>query len=129
MHTLFLKTFSIIAAILSASTLCMTTGANAGTSKRIEVYAISQNFWDVIPGETLGSIVAQLLPDNPTMRKSLLNDIVQLNPSAFSHSNPDNLKANIRLWLPNNAPMRPVTDKNHYRTQSFSWGQIHRPAR
>ena len=108
--------------------LLINNTAYSGTSKRVEVYAISQNYWDVKPGETLGEIVAQLLPDNPSMRSTLLHEIVKLNPDAFSQSNPDNLKANIRLWLPNNAAaMRNVVDKNKYDVQSFSWGQVYKP--
>lgn len=104
--------------------------ADQNKSKRIEVYSISQSFWDVTPGETLGDIVKQLLPDNPAMRKNLLLEIVKLNPDAFSHSNPDNLKANVRLWLPNNAPaMQSAQDKNRYDVKSFSWGQVYRPKR
>jgi len=103
-------------------------GSNLGGSKRIEVYTISQSFWDVTPGETLGEIVIQLLPDNPAMRDQLKHDILQLNPNAFSQSNPDNLKANVRLWLPDNAPARQSNiDKNRYDVESFSWGQIYRP--
>lgn len=104
--------------------------ATTAKSKRIEVYAISQSFWDVTPGDTLGDIVKQLLPNNPSMRNTLLHEIVRLNPGAFSKSNPDNLKANVRLWLPNNSPaMRSTTDKNKYDIKSFSWGQVYRPKR
>ncbi|HED34391.1 MAG TPA: hypothetical protein ENJ08_09285 [Gammaproteobacteria bacterium] len=120
----------IITALILSSIAHIVTTANASPSKRIEVYAISQNFWDVTPGETLGDIVKQLLPDNPAMRKTLLNEIVQLNPDAFSQSNPDNLKANIRLWLPDNArAMHNTLDKNRYESKSFSWGQVHKPRR
>ncbi|RDH82539.1 MAG: hypothetical protein DIZ80_09645 [endosymbiont of Galathealinum brachiosum] len=103
---------------------------SAGQSKRIEVYSISQSFWDVTPGETLGDIVKQLLPENAGLREKLQYQIVELNPDAFSNSNPDNLKANIRLWLPNNAPaMQQVKDKNKYEVKSFSWGQVNKPRR
>lgn len=103
---------------------------SAGQPKRVEVYSISQNFWDVTPGETLGDIVKQLLPDNAGLREKLLYQIVTLNPDAFSNSNPDNLKANIRLWLPNNASaMQQVKDKNKYDVKSFSWGQVNKPRR
>lgn len=102
----------------------------ASQAKRIEVYSISQNFWDVAPGETLGDIVKHLLPDNAGLREKLLYQIVELNPDAFSQSNPDNLKANIRLWLPNNAPaMQQVKDKNKYKVKSFSWGQSYKARR
>ncbi|MCW9048368.1 MAG: hypothetical protein OQK46_09855 [Gammaproteobacteria bacterium] len=106
------------------------TYSSASQSKRVEVYAISQNFWDVTPGETLGDIVKQLLPDNPGLREKLLYQIVELNPDAFSQSNPDNLKANVRLWLPNNAPaMRQVKDNKLFNVKSYSWGQVYTPRR
>jgi len=102
----------------------------ANPAKRVEVYSISQNYWDVTPGETLGDIVKQLLPDNPGLREKLLYQIVELNPDAFSQSNPDNLKANVRLWLPNNAPaMRKVKDKKLFSVKSYSWGQVYTPRR
>jgi len=102
----------------------------ASQSKRVEVYSISQSYWDVSPGETLGDIVKQLLPDNPGLREKLLNQIVKLNPDAFSLSNPDNLKANVRLWLPNNAPaMRQIKNKALFTVKSYSWGQVYTPKR
>jgi len=115
--------FSILISLLSAQAI-------ADQSKRVEVYSISQNFWDVTPGETLGDIVKQLLPDNPGLRKQFQSEIVTLNPNAFSQSNPDNLKANVRLWLPNNAPaMRKAKDKNKFEVKSFNWGQVYKPKR
>ncbi len=132
MYRLFIKQRRIVTALILSATLYTGMGmeTRADTSKRIEVYAISQNFWNVIPGEMLGDIVRQLLPDNPQKRKMLLKEIVRLNPDAFSQSNPDNLKANIRLWLPNNTPIRgSQMDKSRYETQSFSWGQVHRVKR
>lgn len=102
----------------------------ASQSKRVEVYSISQNYWDVIPGETLGVIVKQLLPDNPGLRNKLLKQIIELNPDAFSQSNPDNLKANVRLWLPNNAPaMRQIKNKKLFTVKSYNWGQVYKPKR
>ena len=106
------------------------TQTSASQPKRVDVYSINQNFWDVTPGETLGEIVKQLLPDNPGLREKLLYQIVELNPDAFSQSNPDNLKANARLWLPNNSTaMQQVKDKNKYEVKSFSWGQVYKPRR
>lgn len=119
--------YCLLGALISSAFITSNTLATPGASKRIEVYAISQSFWDVTPGETLGDIVKQLLPDNPALRATLLNDIVKLNPDAFSQSNPDNLKANVRLWLPDNASaMRSPVDKSKYDVKSFSWGQIYR---
>jgi len=83
-----------------------------------------------MPGDTLDEIVVQLLPGNPSMQKVLLSNILQLNPHAFSNNNSDQLKANVRLWLPNNTIITPGTpDKNKYESQSFSWGQVHRVKR
>jgi hypothetical protein len=52
-------------------------------SKRIEVYSLSQNYWDTRYGDTLGDIVHHLLPNNPAKREALKQDIVHLNPQAF----------------------------------------------
>ena len=97
-------------------------------SKRIEVYATGQAYWDVHPGDTLGEIIAQLLPNNPARRNSLMAEVVKLNPAAFSDHNPDFMRANVRLWLPAHslALNRPI-DKNKYHIKSFSWGYIKTP--
>jgi len=106
------------------------TPAFAGQSKRVEVYTISQHYWDVAPGQNLSGIVKQLLPDNPGLRKKLLNKIVILNPAAFSLNNPDNLKANIRLWLPNHfEAMRDTKNTSQTEVKSFSWGQVYKAKR
>ena len=49
-------------------------------SKRIEVYALNQNYWDTQYGDTLSEIVAQLLPHNPSKQSALMLDIVSINP-------------------------------------------------
>ena len=124
------KTVFLLNTLLLANNVYAGAPTNSGVPKRIQVYAISQNFWDVTPGETLGEIVKQLLPDNPSLRNTLLHEIVKLNPDAFSHNTPDQLKANVRLWLPNNAAtIRNSVDKNKYNIQSFSWGQLYTPKR
>ncbi|MDH3342993.1 MAG: hypothetical protein OEM07_04640 [Gammaproteobacteria bacterium] len=99
-------------------------------SKRIEVYSLSQNYWDTQPGETLGEITAQLLPNNYNIQQKLMVDIVNLNPNAFQDGNPDYMLANIRLWLPNNLPKTESnTNTTHTQIESFSWGNIKRPKR
>jgi len=125
------KQINLLTALFPAIFLCfLSLPSIAGQSKRIEVYSISQNFWDVSPGETLGDIVKHLLPDNPHLHEKLQTQIVKLNPLAFNQSNPDKLKANVRLWLPNNAQaMQQVKDKNKYEVKSFSWGQAYKPKR
>ena len=113
-----MKFFLLLLSLLAA------TSAIAD-SRRIEVYPVSQAYWDVTPGETLGGIVKQLLPNNPGMRQRLMEEILVLNPDAFSNSNPDNLKARVRLWLPNHShAMSNPIDKNKYIIREFSWGYL-----
>jgi len=123
MNNVFIITICILASTAFSSTL-------ANATKHVEVYAISQHYWDVAAGETLSGIVKQLLPDNPGLRKKLLFEIVALNPDAFSLNNPDNLKANIRLWLPNHSrAMRSTKKHSQSEIQSFSWGQVYKARR
>ena len=97
----------------------------ASEAKRIEVYPLSQNFYDVAAGETLQQIVLQLLPNRPNQRAQLMQDIVTLNPSAFIKQNPTRLKAHVRLWLPNSPPhAAPQREASNLHIESFSWGQV-----
>ena len=99
-------------------------------SKRIEVYSLSQNYWDTKSGETLGEIAAQLLPNNPGMRQKLMDDIVSQNPDAFPDGNADRMRANTRLWLSNSLSQTDSkANSRHTEVESFSWGNIKRPKR
>jgi len=113
---------------LSGATFASTDANNPGSTgeaKRIEVYPLSQNFHDVASGETLQQIVLQLLPNRPAQRTRLMQDIVQLNPSAFVQQNPNRLRAGVRLWLPNNPPRpAPQQQTRNRHIESFSWGQL-----
>lgn len=114
--------------LLSSATFASNNANSAGSTgeaKRIEVYPLSQNFHDVASGETLQQIVLQLLPNRPAQRARLMQDIVQLNPSAFVKQNPNRLKAGVRLWLPNNPPRpAPQLQTSNRHIESFSWGQV-----
>jgi Tfp pilus assembly protein FimV len=97
-------------------------------SKRVNVYALTQNYWDTRQGDTLGEIAAVLLPNNPSKRAALMQDIVQLNPDSFISGNPDKLLAGKRLWMPGymkqaDSKADPVTTT----VESYSWGNIKRP--
>ncbi len=101
--------------------------ANNKPSKRIEVYALTQNSWHVQTGDTLSGITQQLLPNNPSKHESLQQDILQLNPAAFVNGDPSLLISGKRLWLP--AYMKQADSKvNHKDTTfvTFSWGNIKR---
>jgi hypothetical protein len=96
-------------------------------STRIEVFPISQNYHDVRDGDTLGEIVAGLLPDTPNLRQRLMHEIIELNPDAFIDADPNRLRANTRLWLPNSLE-RPVNDAAAAAgsVEHYSWGSITR---
>ena len=97
-------------------------------SKRIEVYALSQNYVDTRSGDTLGEIASRLLPNNPRMQQKLMADILRLNPDAFIERNPNQLRANTRLWLPNHLSKPDSNaDSSKYTVESFSWGNIKKP--
>jgi len=95
--------------------------------KRIEVYSLSQNYWDTRYGDTLGAIAHHLLPNNPSKRATLQQDILHLNPQAFINGDPAQLLADKRLWLP--GYMKQADSKVNPRTttvETFSWGNIKR---
>ena len=94
-------------------------------SKRIEVYATSQAYWDVHAGDTLSGIVNQLIKEASPSREKLTGEILSLNPDAFINANPNLLKANYRLWLPNGTnDMNELSSSQKYRIRNYSWGQV-----
>lgn len=102
--------------------------AKQTNSKRIEVYSLSQNYWDIQHGDTLGEIVLQLLPHNPAKHEALKQNIVHLNPHVFISGNPGKMLANKRLWLPGymkhaDSKVNPATAA----VETYSWGNIKRP--
>lgn len=96
-------------------------------SIRVHVYKLSQQYWDVVAGDTLGEIVESLLPADKSAQQQLMRELVELNPDAFLNGDPDRLRANIRLWLPN-AVQRPVKPRTgeHVTVERFEWGSIKR---
>jgi len=116
-----------IALILCAIILAPSSFAE---SKRIEVYSLSQNYWDTRNGETLGEIAAQLLPNNPSMQQKLMADIISQNPHAFRDNDANYMLANKRLWLPNRLVQTDSkADSKRTKVESYSWGNIKRPKR
>ena len=121
--------------IITANTMAAIAGtynnnpeAKQTNSKRIEVYSLSQNYWDIQYGDTLGNIVLHLLPHNPAKHEALKHDIVHLNPHAFISGNPGEMLANKRLWLPGymkqaDSKVVPATTT----VETYSWGNIKRP--
>ena len=103
----------------------ITTSLAWAESRRIEVYPLSQNYWDVSSGETLSEIVNRLMPDNPYLQEKLIQDILALNPDVFPGGDPGRMLANKRLWLPN--AVKPPHHSSHtsgYTIESYQWGSI-----
>lgn len=103
---------------------------DGATSKRIEVYGLSQNYWDTQYGDTLDNIVLHLLPNNPAKHAALKQSIVQLNPQAFINGDASRLLAGKRLALPGYLKQADSkVDPADTRVESYSWGNIKRPKR
>lgn len=105
--------------------LLLSTNLAWAESKRIEVYPLSQNYWDIKTGDTLGEIVNTLIPGNTYLQKKLMHDLVSTNPQVFPGGNPNYMLANKRLWLPNAVkPPDDSTNASGYTIQNFQWGSI-----
>lgn len=122
-----MKTITLIICCSLVTSYASYVTAEPQTSKRIEVYALSQHHWEIQPGDTLGSIVQHLLPNNPTKHAALKKDIVLLNPQAFINGNPELLLAGKRLQLPGYMKQADsIADPARTQVESFSWGNIKR---
>jgi hypothetical protein len=121
---------TIILPLILVSLLCSASAslhAAQTKSKRIEVYSLSQNYWDVQYGDTLSSIAHHLLPNNPSKRQALQQDILHLNPKAFIAGQPEKLQAGKRLWLPGYMKLADSNaDPATTTVEVYSWGNIKR---
>jgi len=102
-------------------------GEHGQSAKRIEVYALTQNVWEIQPGDTLSEIAAQLLPNNPVKWASLQQDILLLNPDVFINADPKKMIAGKVLRLP--GYMKQADSKTDPKTtivETYSWGNIKR---
>ena len=105
--------------------MLLSAGPAWAESTRIEVYPLSQNYWDTKSGDTLGEIVDTLIPGNTYLQQKLMREILSLNPQVFPDSNPNHMLANKRLWLPN-AVKQPndAVDASGYSIETYQWGSI-----
>lgn len=118
----------LVVLALCASTNDSRAEPGQQNSKRVEVYSLSQNYWDTQNGDTLGAIVLHLLPNNPAKYQALRQDIVHLNPHAFVNGNPELLLTGKRLWLPGYMKQADSeADPETTRVERYSWGNIKRP--
>ena len=107
--------------------LLLSTSLAWAESTRIEVYPLSQNYWDIKTGDTLGEIVDTLIPGNTDLQEKLMHDLVSTNPQVFPDDNPNYMLANKRLWLPNAVkPPNDSANPSSYTIETFQWGSIKR---
>ena len=105
--------------------LLLSTSLAWAESTRIEVYPLSQSYWDVKSGDTLGEIVNILIPGNAYLQKKLMHDIVSTNPHVFPDGNPNRMLANKRLWLPNTVkPPNQASNPSEHTIENYQWGSI-----
>lgn len=113
--------------ILASTCLLLCHAPALAESRRIVVYPISQHYVDTRGGDTLSEIAARLLPEHVALQQTLMSDIIRLNPQAFIEHDANRLRANVRLWLPNQL-QTPDTkaDGAHSEVENYSWGSIKR---
>ena len=130
LQTLIIKRLSALIVFLlcaSSPNLSADSYDTNSESKRIEVYSLSQNYWDTRYGDTLSEIVHHLLPNNPTKRAALQKDILHQNPDAFIGGDPAMLLAGKRLWLPGYMKQADSSaDPSTTIVETYSWGNIKR---
>ena len=119
--------YLILLMLFSAQSVAAGPYDSKPASKRIEVYSLSQNYWDTQYGDTLSGIAQYLLPNNPRKRASLQQDILHLNPDAFVGGDPAMLLAGKRLWLPGYMKQADSSaDTSTTIVETYSWGNIKR---
>ena len=122
------KRLSIALVLLCCSFAAVShAGEHDLSAKRIEVYALTQNVWEIQPGDTLSEISAQLLPNNPAKWASLQQDILLLNPDVFINADPKKMIAGKVLRLPGYMKQADSkTDPKVTIVETYSWGNIKR---
>ena len=71
-----------------------------------EAYNTDIRYLHVQKGQTLHNIVKQLYPDRVKQWPKITNDIVRQNPHAFINNDPTQMKAGVRLTLPQKVVVR-----------------------
>jgi len=73
-----------------------------------EEYNADIRFLHVQKGQTLNNIIRRLYPERKSEWPKLSSDIVRLNPHAFVDSDPQKMKAGVRLKLPQKIVVRAI---------------------
>ena len=81
-------------------------GLNPASSFAKEAYDAEIRYLHVQKGQTLHNIVKRLYPDRVKEWPTISSDIVRQNPHAFINNDPTQMKAEVRLSLPQKFVMR-----------------------
>jgi len=102
------------------------TNAQA-SSKRVQVYEKSQQYWDVARGDSLSLICLKLQKNNKAVFRNCQQKLFQENPDAFINKDPNQLISGKRLWLPGSYRPASSQDSKKYHIKNFSWGSVKTP--
>jgi hypothetical protein len=117
------KTVQVLLPVL----LMLLSSNMPAAGKRVYVFQLPQQYWDVVKGDSLSAIAAKLLPAEPDKHHALMQAIYVMNPNAFIGGNRDRLRSDIRLWLPGSGLQthgRHSSTPEDTSTTDFSWGNI-----
>lgn len=100
--------------------------SGAEQSRRVYVFDLPQEYWDVVKGDTLSEIANGLLPNQPNQHVALMQAIFEMNPNAFIANDANFIHTGVRLWLPGSSLQthQRSTPNEGDSTQTFSWGSI-----
>lgn len=99
-------------------------GLNPVTSQARELYDADIRYLHVQKGQTLHNIVKRLYPNRQKEWPKITQDIVKLNPHAFSNSDPTKMKAGVRLKLPKKVVVRSKVPRKKVGSVAESSGSV-----
>ena len=97
------------------------------SSKKVQVYEKSQQYWDVARGESLSLVCLKLQKNNKAVFRNCQQKLFQENPDAFINKDPNQLISGKRLWLPGSYRPASSQDSKKYHIKNFSWGSVKTP--
>lgn len=83
---------------LAAGALLVLLGV--GCARADMPFGVDFRYVNIMPGQTLGEIIASLYADSRVPRPLLVREMVRLNPHAFPGADPNRMLAGIKLVLP-----------------------------
>jgi len=116
----------VLTGILLTLTASMLLSNAQASSKKVQVYERSQQYWDVKRGDSL-SLICLKLQKNKAVFRNCQQKLFKENPHAFINKDINKLISGKRLWLPGSYRAASSLDSKKYRVKNFSWGSIKTP--